>query len=52
MNILRRLLLLGLLAITATAWAADELVPADQAFTHAIAVEGDEIVLDWRVLPG
>ncbi|MEL7298584.1 MAG: protein-disulfide reductase DsbD [Pseudomonadota bacterium] len=52
MNILRRLLLLGLLSITATGWAADELVPANQAFTHAVAVDGDEIVIDWSVLPG
>lgn len=38
--------------LSLNAGAADELVRAEKAFTHAVSVEGDEIVIDWTVLPG
>ncbi|MEO1581316.1 MAG: protein-disulfide reductase DsbD [Pseudomonadota bacterium] len=32
--------------------AQDELIPANEAFPYTVAVEGDELVVDWNVTPG
>jgi thiol:disulfide interchange protein DsbD len=48
-----RIVLLGLLAGPLTAaMAADDFLPPEQVFHHSARVDGDRVIVTWRVVPG
>ncbi|MFK8052135.1 MAG: protein-disulfide reductase DsbD [Woeseiaceae bacterium] len=51
-SLITRFLMLAALLLPVIGHSAEDLVPAEQAFTHQVSVDGDEIVIDWTVLPG